>query len=115
MKQQDLKNEKVKNYSFLQEMYQDGYFPDFLVDKGKEILVNLCFQIEEKPRQKLDDFYKLTHQVTKAFNKLAEEFEANDSEIETVARDCIGVDFFFIANAYNYKADIEELIAPRDW
>ena len=34
-------NEKLKNYPFLKGMYEDGYFPTFLVDKGKNILVRL--------------------------------------------------------------------------
>jgi hypothetical protein len=43
-------------------------------------------------------------------------FYENDSEIETVARDCIGMDFEFIANAYGFEnVDVEELIATRDW
>jgi hypothetical protein len=40
----------------------------------------------------------------------------NGSEIETMARDCIAVDFKHIALAYGFEdADIEELVAPRDW
>ena len=114
--QTELNNETVKNYSFLTVMYEDNYFPNKLVDKGKAILVNLCFQIEKKQPKTLDDLYKLTHSATDKFNDLQEEFDENDSEIETVARDCIGTDFEFIANAYGFKdADTEELIATRDW
>jgi Family of unknown function (DUF5713) len=39
-------NDKLKAYDFLSEMLQDQYFPDFLVEKGKQILVRLCEQIE---------------------------------------------------------------------
>ncbi len=90
-------------------------FPDFLVDKGKIILIELCAQIEEQAPKKLDDLYALTHRATELFNDLQEEFDENDSEIETVARECIGADFNFIATAYGFQADIEELIATRDW
>ena len=41
-----INNEKMATYKFLSEMYADSYFPDFLVDKGKAILVYLCEQIE---------------------------------------------------------------------
>ncbi len=43
-----LKNQKVKEYSFLKEMYEDQYFPNNIVDKGKAILINLCSEIETK-------------------------------------------------------------------
>jgi hypothetical protein len=108
-------NAKLVDYPFLAEMYEDNYFPDFLVDKGKLILVRLCEAIErEKPRS-LEDLYRLTHAGTEEFNSLAVEFKESESEIETVARDAIGNDFAVIAQAYGFDADDEELIAPRDW
>lgn len=114
--QTNLNNEKIKNYSFLDEMYQDGYFPNKCVDKGKEILLNLCSKIEETKPQNLEELYTLTHSATDEFNDLQEDFWENDSEIETAARDCIGMDFKFIANSYGFEdADVEELIATRDW
>ena len=35
--------------------------------------------------------------------------------VETGAREAIGGDFDFIAKTYGYNADIEELIATRNW
>lgn len=115
MAQNDIKNEKLKNYTFLKGMYRDSYFPDFLVDKGKAILIELCIQIEEKKPKNLPELYELTHAATQKFNDLEEEFGENDSEIETVAAELIANDFEFIANAYGFDADIEELIATRYW
>jgi hypothetical protein len=114
-KQEDLKNEAMKTYSFLKDMYSDSYFPKKLVDKGKYLLIDLCFKIEQKQPKNLEELYKLTHSTTNKFNDLQEEFDENDSEIETVARDCIGTDFEFIAKSYAFNADTEELIATRDW
>jgi hypothetical protein len=115
-KQEALTNESAKNYSFLKEMYEDAYFPNNLVDKGKNILIDLCFQIEETKPQTLESLYELTQAATDKFNDLQEEFWENGSEIETAARDCIGMDFDFIAAAYGFQdADGEELIANRDW
>ena len=114
--QASFNNETVRDYSFLKEMYDDEYFPNNLVDKGKTILVDLCFQIEEKQPKKLEELYGLTHAATDKFNDLQEDFDENGSEIETVARECIAKDFEFIATSYGFKdADIEELIATRDW
>jgi predicted transcriptional regulator len=114
-KQSELKKETIKSYSLLKEMYEDAYFSAFLVDKGKKILIDLCFQIEEQQPKTLKELYVLTHLATDRFNDLEEEFNNNESEIETVARDCIGMDFAYIAKAYGFDADTEELIATRNW
>lgn len=115
MSQSEIKEEKLRNYSFLAEMYEDAYFPDFLVDKGKKILIDLCLEIEKQQPQRVEELYVLTHAATDKFNDLSEEFDEHDSEIETAARECIGMDFEFIAEAYGFNADVEELIATRDW
>ncbi len=113
--QQDIKNDTLSNYPFLKDMYSDSYFPKFLVDKGKAILVDLCVQIEKEQPKNLEDLYKLTHAATEKFNGLEAEFLKHNSEIETAARESIAADFEFIAKTYGYKADVEELIAPRNW
>jgi len=108
-------NEKLKDYPFLQGMSEDDYFPQFLVEKGKKILTNLCEEIEAKNPKDDEALYVLTHAATDQFNALSEEFEENESEIETVAREWISEDFSFIASAYGFDAEREELIATRDW
>ncbi len=115
MKQIDLKSEKIKEYSFLEEMYEDEYFPDFLVDKCKQVLLELCSQIESSKPTTLEELYALSHVATEKINDLEQEFDENGSEIETAARECLGESFDFIAIAYGFDADVEELIAPREW
>lgn len=116
MKQSDIQNEKIKQYEFLKEMYSDGYFPNFLVDKCKSILIELSAKIENQKPQSLEELYELTHAATDLFNEMENEFHENDSEIETGARECIAADFEFIAKAYGFEdADIEELIETREW
>ncbi|MCK9798183.1 hypothetical protein BK634_14805 [Pseudomonas chlororaphis] len=110
-----ISNEKLKNYPFLAEMTQDAYFPPHLVAKGQQLLLDMCATIEAESPQGLTELYAITQATTDDFNALAEEFEENGSEIETAARDCIGTDFAVIASAYGFDADIEELIATRDW
>ncbi len=46
-------------------------------------------------------------------NELQEEFFEHDSEIETGARECLAMDFEFVARAYGYDADVEELIGTK--
>jgi hypothetical protein len=115
MDQNTLSNERVRTYAFLVRMAGDDYFPDHLVEKSRGILVELCHTIERAKPNDLEGLYTHTHRATEAFNALQAEFEAADSELETVARENIGADIAFIAEAYGYDADVEELIAPREW
>ncbi|GAA3465924.1 DUF5713 family protein [Nonomuraea roseola] len=109
-------HEHVAGHAFLSDMYEDGYFPDHLVDKGRAILVRLCERIEAGQPSDLAALYQLTEAATEEFNALGAEFEAAGSEIETVAREAIAEDFWFVASAYGFvEADREELIAARDW
>ncbi len=110
-----IKNPEMVNYQFLQEMYEDEYFPNILVDKCKDILVRLCESIESNEPGNLDSLYELTRVATEEFNAMEEEFEQNESEIETAARECIAEDFYIISKAYGFDADCEELIAVRNW
>lgn len=115
IEQMELTNSKVKEYEFLNCMYQDSYFPTFLVDKCKTILLDLCSEIETNKPSNLEELYKLTHLATDKLNGLQNEFYENNSEIETGARECFAENFEFVANAYGFKADLEELIATREW
>jgi hypothetical protein len=110
-----IQNPKVQAYPFLEIMSRDRYYPAHLVERGQQLLIQLCEQIEQTRPEDLDALYRLTHATTEAFNALGEDFYAEDSELETVARDCIAVDFSNIAQAYGFDADIEELVAPREW
>lgn len=103
-----------KNYKLLEEMYQDGYFPDFLVDKVKAELQKVIDLLErgETDREAVQE--KLDEAVC-AINGLQEEFDENDSEIETVARDCIGESVAYILAWFGIPIDVEEAIRERDW
>ncbi|WP_131737448.1 DUF5713 family protein [Actinomadura roseirufa] len=109
-------NERVAGREFLRLLYADEYYPDHVVDKGKAILLRLCERIEGERPADLTSLYTLTEAATEEFNALNEDFDAAGSEIETVAREEIAEDFWFIASAYGFEdADIEKLIAVRDW
>ncbi|MFC5751013.1 DUF5713 family protein [Actinomadura rugatobispora] len=109
-------NQQISDHAFLKGMYEDGYYPDHVVDKGKAILLRLCERIEAERPSDLAALYVLTQAATEEFNALAEDFDAAGSELETVARELIGEDFWFVATAYGFAdADAEELIATRDW
>ncbi|MQS16921.1 hypothetical protein F7Q99_33220 [Streptomyces kaniharaensis] len=109
-------DERVAQRRFLRALYADDYYPDAVVDQGRDILLRLCERIEAERPSDLAALYALTAVATEEFNVLQEAFEAADSEIETVAREEIAEDFAFIAEAYDFPgADVEGLIAARDW
>ena len=100
--------------SSMDDMYQDGYYPDFLVDKVKAELLNVIGLLESGAtdlaviQEKLDE-------AVRAINDLQDEFDENDSEIETVARDCIGETVGYILEWFEIPIDVEEAIRERDW
>ena len=102
------------NYKLLEEMYQDEYFPDFLVDKVKAEIQKVIDLLErgETDNEAIQD--KLDA-MTCAINDLQEEFDENDSEIETVARDSIGVTVGYVLEWFGIPIDMEEAIRERDW
>lgn len=103
-----------RNYKLLEEMYQDEYYPDFLVDKVKAQLQKVIDLLEsgETDREAVQE--KLDEAVC-AINDLQGKFVLNDSEIETVARDCIGESVGYILEWFGIPIDVEEAIRERDW
>ncbi len=103
-----------ENYKLLDDMYQDEYYPDFLVDKVKSELQKVIDLLEtgetdtEVIQEKLDE-------AVCAINDLQEKFDENDSEIETVARDCIGETVSYVLEWFGIPIDVEKAIRERDW
>ena len=102
------------SYLLLDEMYQDEYYPNFLVDKVKGELQKVIELLEtgetdtEVIQERLDE-------VVCAINDLQEEFYENDSEIETGARDSIGETVAYILDWFDIGLDVEDAIGEREW
>ena len=103
-----------ENYQLLADMYQDGYFPDFLVDRVRELLQNVIAYLETG-EQDLEKIQKQFDEMTLAMNDLQEEFEENDSELETGARESIGETVEYILKWFQIDLDVEDAIRERDW
>ncbi len=103
-----------QNHKLLDEMYQDEYFPDFLVDKVRGELQKVIDLLEAGEtdagviQEKLDE-------MVRAINDLQDEFDENGSEIETVARDSIGGHVGYILKWFGIPIDAEEAIREREW
>ena len=80
----------------------------------KDLILKLITYLEmgetniSKNQEKLDE-------MTLAINDLQEEFYENDSEIETVARDSIGISVEYVLQWFGIDIDIEDAIRERDW
>lgn len=53
--------------------------------------------------------------MTIGINDLEEKFYENESEIETIARDCIGMTVEYVLKWFDVDIDIEEAIREREW
>ena len=118
------------NYKLLDEMYQDNYYPTFLVDKVKDELQKVI-DLLESGETDTEVVQETLDEAVCGINDLQEEFDENDSEIETVARECIAATVAYILEWFNipidtgshYKPDAtqlitgnsEEAIRERDW
>ena len=110
------KNPKMQAHPFVAGMYSDTHFPNFLVDKVKAVLVDLCLRIEAETPKPASEVLALTQAATEQINDLQQAFADADSEIETGARDSIGADFEVILEAYGWSSiDVEEATANREW
>jgi hypothetical protein len=107
----------MENFSeelYLADMYKDDYYPKFLLDKIKNLItggVNLL-EIGEKDMGKIQEKFD---EIMRGINDLEEEFDENDSEIETVARDSIDQTVIDIIEHFNLNIDHETLMRERDW
>ncbi|HEY0668008.1 MAG TPA: DUF5713 family protein [Sphingobacteriaceae bacterium] len=102
------------SFEYLKDMYDDGYYPNFLVDKVKDLIKKTVSFIEEGNHSK-EEIQASFDKMTVGINALEEEFEENDSEIETGARESIGDTVEKILNYFEIDIDVEEAIREREW
>nr|WP_268240155.1 DUF5713 family protein [Paenibacillus marchantiophytorum] len=104
----------VVSFEYLKDMYNDGYFPNFLVDKVKAELVKVV-RFLEQGNQDIEEVQSKLDFAIQAINDLAEEFDENDSEIETVARESIAQTVEDMLAFFGIEIDTEVAIRERDW
>ena len=102
------------DYKLLNEMYQDDYYPAFLVDKVKAQLQKVI-DLLESGETDIGVVQETLDEAVCGINDLQQEFDENGSEIETVARDCIGVTVAYILEWFDIPIDMDEAIREREW
>ncbi|MGG3798499.1 DUF5713 family protein [Metabacillus fastidiosus] len=104
----------MMNIEYLNTMYMDSYFSNFLVDKVKAAILKVEDFIKQG-NHSLEEIQESLDEMTLTINDIQEEFWEHNSEIETVARDSIGETVEQILKFYQVPIDIEEAIRNRDW
>ncbi|EDO1151594.1 hypothetical protein FQS07_05045 [Listeria innocua] len=100
---------------YLEGMYQDSFFPTFLVDKLKQYMLDTVQFLEQGNHHDTEAIQGKLDEMTLAINDLQDEFYENDSELETGARDSIAETVISILSYYKIDIDIEEALRERDW
>ena len=104
----------MSTIKYVEDMYRDDYYPTVLVDCVKNLLeqVEAVLKTGETDEQLIQQAFD---QAVMGINDLAEAFDEQGSEIETVARESIAETVFQMIDEYNIQTDIEELLRERDW
>jgi len=98
------------NHKLLDEMYQDDYYPAFLVDKVKGELQKVI-DLLESGETDTEVIQETLDEAVCGINDLQKEFD----EIETAARECIAAAVAYILEWFNISIDTEEALRERDW
>lgn len=103
-----------ENYVLIEDMVNDDYYPKFLVEKIKELIIPIISLLENGETNK-DTIQNKLDEMTLAINDLQEDFEDNDSEIETVARESIADTIGYIMEWFYIDIDMETALRERAW
>ena len=101
-------------YILLEELYEDSFYPDFLIDKIKYLLEDFINFVEQKPKNMADVGDKIYDLIQNA-NSLQYEFLDNDSEYDNIARECLISNLEYIINWFHLQINLEEALAEREW
>ena len=102
-------------YVLLQNMFEDTYYPQFLVEKIKWQFIHLIEFLEGTDVKELPVIQDKLDEFTIFINNLQQEFWDQDSEIETVASESIANTLEYILNWFKVDVGIEDALREREW
>lgn len=101
-------------YILLEELYEDSFYPDFLIDKIKYLLEDFINFVEQKPKNMADVGDKIYDLIQNA-NSLQYEFLDNDREYDNIAREYLIRNLEYIIQWFHLPINLEEALAEREW
>lgn len=102
-------------YVLLQNMYEDTYYPQFLVDKIKWQFIHLIEYLEGMDLKDTSTIQDKLDEFTMSLNSLQQEFWDQDSEIETVASESIAATLEYILQWFSVDISLEDALREREW
>lgn len=102
-------------YVLLQNMFEDTYYPQFLVEKIKWQFIHLIEFLEGTDVKEVSLIQDKLDEFTIFINNLQQEFWDQDSEIETVASESIANTLEYILNWFEVDVGIEDALREREW
>ena len=102
-------------YVLLQNMFEDTYYPQFLVEKIKWQFIHVIEFLEGTDVKELSLIQDKLDEFTIFINNLQQEFWDQDSEIETVASESIANTLEYILNWFKVDVGIEDALREREW
>ena len=102
-------------YVLLQNMFDDTYYTQFLVEKIKWQFIHLIEFLEGTDVKELSLIQDKLDEFTIFINNLQQEFWDQDSEIETVASESIANTLDYILNCFKVDVGIEDALREREW
>lgn len=102
-------------YVLLQNMFEDTYYPQFLVEKIKWQFIHLIEFLESTDVRELSVIQDKLDEFTMSINSMQQEFWDQDSEIETVASESIANTLEYILDWFKIDVGIEDALREREW
>ncbi|MCX0333737.1 DUF5713 family protein [Acinetobacter radioresistens] len=103
------------NDELLTPMFEDEYYPDELVSRIKQLLLQFSEKITASSLIQTD-IYSSAQEIIVQINKMKPKFEQMDSSLDDAAADYIAEAMMMVVQEAGYlDIDMEELVANREW
>ena len=96
-------------------MYEDGYYPDFLVTELKQHIVQFARRVSKSGLSDAD-IYRYAHETIVQMNEMKPKFADMDSALDDTAADYIAEAMMMVVQDAGYfEIEMEELVSNREW
>ncbi len=103
------------NNELLTPMFEDEYYPEELVSRIKQLLLQFSEKITASSLSQTD-IYSSAQEIIVQINKMKPKFEQMDSSLDDAAADYIAEAMMMVVQEAGYlDIDMEELVTNREW